>query len=92
MVNKGEEITAKVIKLDPEHKKIGLSIKEYLIDKNKFNRDDIVVGGSKSHSHDKKRKKTSLEEALENAINEDKEHDKKRKKTSSKESDNFLEE
>ena len=62
VVNKGEEITAKVIKLDPEHKKIGLSIKEHLIDQNKFNRDDIVVGGSKAHSHDKKRKKTSSKE------------------------------
>ena len=89
VVNKGEEITAKVIKLDPEHKKIGLSIKEYLIDKNKFNRDDIVVGGSKAHSHDKKRIKTSLEEALENAIDEDKEHNKKSKKSSSKETNNF---
>jgi small subunit ribosomal protein S1 len=45
VVNKGEEVTAKVIKLDPEHKKIALSIKEYLVDKNKVNRDDIVVGG-----------------------------------------------
>lgn len=93
VINKGEEITAKVIKLDPEHKKIGLSIKEHLIDENKFNRDDIVVGGSnKAHSHDKKRKKTSLEEALENAIDEDKNHDKKRRKTSSKETNNPLEE
>ena len=44
VVHKGEEVTAKVIKLDPEHKKIALSIKEYLIDKNKVNHDDIVVG------------------------------------------------
>lgn len=62
VVHKGAEITAKVIKLDPEHKKIGLSIKEHLIDKNKFNRDDIVVGSTKAQSHDKKRKKTPLEE------------------------------
>ena len=34
IVSKGDEITAKVIKLDPEHKKIALSIKEYMIDKN----------------------------------------------------------
>lgn len=92
VVNKGEKITAKVIKLDPEHKKIGLSIKEYLIDENKFNRDDIVVGGSKSSSHDKKRKKTSLEEALENAIDEDKEQDNKLKKTSSQETNSSPEE
>lgn len=43
VVAKGDEITAKVIKLDPEHKKIALSIKEYLIDKNQENRDDIVT-------------------------------------------------
>lgn len=44
VITKGERITAKVIKLDPEHKKIALSIKDYLVDKNKYNRDDIVVG------------------------------------------------
>src|SRR3989304_2424045 len=44
VIQKGEEITAKVIKLDPEHKKIALSIKEYLVEKNKHNRDDIVMG------------------------------------------------
>ena len=44
IVSKGDEISAKVIKLDPEHKKIALSIKEYLIEKNQQNRDDIVVG------------------------------------------------
>lgn len=43
VVSKGDEIVAKVIKLDPEHKKIALSIKEYMIDKNQENRDDIVV-------------------------------------------------
>lgn len=56
VVNKGEEVTAKVIKLDPEHKKIALSIKDYLVDKNKINRDDIVVGTSKSRSSSKKDK------------------------------------
>lgn len=43
IISKGDEVTAKVIKLDPEHKKIALSIKEYLIDKNQENRDDIVT-------------------------------------------------
>lgn len=43
VVAKGDSVTAKVIKLDPEHKKIALSIKEYLIDKNQVNRDDIVL-------------------------------------------------
>ncbi|MGA8164288.1 MAG: 30S ribosomal protein S1 [Waddliaceae bacterium] len=45
VVSKGNEVTARVIKLDPEHKKIALSIKEYLIDENKQNRDDIVIVG-----------------------------------------------
>lgn len=52
VVSKGEAITAKVIKLDPEHKKIALSIKEYLIDKNQCNRDDIVVTTSKRKKKD----------------------------------------
>lgn len=43
VVAKGDEVTAKVIKLDPEYKKIALSIKEYLIDQNQCNDDDIVV-------------------------------------------------
>lgn len=43
VVAKGDEITAKVIKVDPEHKKIALSIKEYFVEQNQFNRDDIVV-------------------------------------------------
>ncbi len=65
VVNKGEEVTAKVIKLDPEHKKIALSIKEYLIDKNNFNRDDIVVGTSKPSKKAKKSEKTEEEESSE---------------------------
>jgi small subunit ribosomal protein S1 len=44
----GDEVTAKVIKVDPEHKKIALSIKDYLIERNKVNRDDIIVGTKKS--------------------------------------------
>lgn len=47
VVSKGDDVVAKVIKLDPEHKKIALSIKEYLIDKNQYNRDDIVVTPAK---------------------------------------------
>ncbi len=44
IVDVGSEVTAKVIKLDPEHKKISLSIKEHLIDETQSNRDDVVVG------------------------------------------------
>ncbi len=56
VISKGQEITAKVIKLDPEHKKIALSIKEYLVDTNKFSRDDIIVGNKGRSPNAKKGK------------------------------------
>lgn len=62
VVQKGEEVTAKVIKLDPEHKKIALSIKDFLVDKNKFNRDDIVVGTSKNSNRKAKKSEDESEE------------------------------
>jgi len=58
VVSKGDKVTAKVIKLDPEHKKVALSVKEYLIEKNQHNRDDIVVGSKAK----KGKKKASDEE------------------------------
>ncbi len=64
IIQKGAEITAKVIKLDPEHKKIALSIKEHLVDENKVNRDDIVVGAAKPRAAAKKKKKSSSEEEV----------------------------
>lgn len=60
VVAKGDEVVAKVIKLDPEHKKIALSIKEYLIDQNQVNRDDIVVTPKK-----RQKKKSEDEEGEE---------------------------
>ena len=53
VVAKGDEITAKVVKLDSEHKKISLSIKEHLIEQNQENRDDIVVPQKKKVLADK---------------------------------------
>jgi len=53
VVAKGSEITAKVIKLDPEHKKIALSLRC-----DQINRDDIVVT---SKQKKKAGKTTSLE-------------------------------
>lgn len=50
VVNKGDEVSVKVIKLDREHKKIALSLKEVLIDTNQCNRDDIMVGPGSSTS------------------------------------------
>ncbi len=62
VISKGQEVTAKVIKLDPEHKKISLSIKEYLIEKNKENHDDILVGEKKKRAPKKKKEKPAEEE------------------------------
>lgn len=62
VVAKGDDITAKVIKVDPEHKKIALSIKEYLVDKNQYSHDDIVVTPTKG----KKKQKRSAEEGQAN--------------------------
>jgi len=67
VIQKDDDVTAKVIKLDPEHKKIALSIKEYLIEKNQLNRDDIVVG---QKSKKKKKKKTSHEDEDEDLTDE----------------------
>jgi len=44
IVKVGATVQAKVIKIDPEHKKISLSIKDHLVDTNHIDRDDIVVG------------------------------------------------
>lgn len=52
VIAKGDDITAKVIKVDPEHKKIALSIKECLIDENHVNRDDIVITQAKKKKKD----------------------------------------
>jgi small subunit ribosomal protein S1 len=54
-VKKGDVISAKVIKVDPEHKKVALSIKEYLIERNQVNRDDIIVGAKSSKKRVKKK-------------------------------------
>lgn len=62
VIQKGDPVTAKVIKLDPEHKKIALSIKDYLIEKNQQNHDDIVVGSKKKQSKKKEKKSTSSED------------------------------
>lgn len=62
IVSKGDDVTAKVIKLDPEHKKIALSIKEHLIDQNQCNRDDIVVTTTKRKKKDAPKENTATEE------------------------------
>jgi small subunit ribosomal protein S1 len=62
IIQKGERIKAKVIKIDPEHKKIALSIKEHLIESNNENADDIIVGGAKKAAPKKGRKKSKKDE------------------------------
>ncbi|MBM3191145.1 MAG: 30S ribosomal protein S1 [Chlamydiae bacterium] len=64
VVKVGDLVTAKVIKLDPEHKKIALSIKDDLVERNRENRDDIVMGASakKSSKGSSKEKPSSDEE------------------------------
>jgi small subunit ribosomal protein S1 len=50
IVSPGQSVTAKVVKLDPEHKKIALSLKEYVIEKKNSNEDDIVVGSTETEA------------------------------------------
>ena len=52
VISVGAEVTAIVLKLDPENKKVALSIKEHLIDRNQVNHDDIVVGGESEDSEE----------------------------------------
>ena len=56
VISEGQEVTARVIKIDPESNKISLSIKE-----NKENQDDIVVGEKKKRSTKKKTKEPAAE-------------------------------
>lgn len=65
VVSKGDEVTAKVIKLDPEHKKIALSIKEYLIDQNQVNRDDIVMTSKRKKKEEKEHSEEEHDEGNE---------------------------
>lgn len=44
IVSIGGAVQAKVLKIDREHKRISLSIKEFLVETNNHDRDDIVVG------------------------------------------------
>lgn len=58
IISVGDKISAKVVKLDPEHKKVSLSIKEYLIERNQCDRDNIVIANSdiNNEKNNKKRK------------------------------------
>lgn len=71
VVAKGDTVTAKVIKLDPEHKKIALSIKEYEIDENQSSHDDIVISPKKKK--DEPEEESSEEQAESEESAEEKE-------------------
>jgi small subunit ribosomal protein S1 len=56
VVSKGDEVPVKVLKIDPEHKKIALSIKEFCLEKGEAHgSDDIVV-----QSPDTRRQKENI--------------------------------
>lgn len=61
VISVNDEVTAKVMKLDPEHKKVSLSIKEYLIDENQENHDDIVVGSAEDEEESEKKRSNHAE-------------------------------
>jgi small subunit ribosomal protein S1 len=63
VVKVGDEVTAKVIKLDPEHKKIALSIKDDIVEKNQKNYDDIVIGDAEKKPSRKKTSKRKGDES-----------------------------
>jgi small subunit ribosomal protein S1 len=73
IVAKGDDVTAKVIKLDPEHKKIALSIKEYLVDTNEYSHDDIVVTATKGKKKQSKKDKGSKDSSDDEQESEEKE-------------------
>lgn len=62
VINKGDRVHAKVIKIDPEHKKISLSLKKSEIENSENEADDIVVTAPRRS----KKKKEAEEEQEEN--------------------------
>jgi small subunit ribosomal protein S1 len=46
IVSVNSKVNAKVLKIDREHKRISLSIKEHLVKTNRHDADDIIIGGS----------------------------------------------
>ena len=65
VVSRGDEVSAKVLKLDPEHKKIALSIKEFLVEKGQLSGDDIVVQSADARRQKEKATKEKSEVAIE---------------------------
>jgi small subunit ribosomal protein S1 len=61
VVTIGGEVQAKVLKIDREHKRVSLSIKEFLVEKNHLDRDDIYVGSYSGGKEDTDASKASKE-------------------------------
>ena len=60
LVAVGDEVEASVIKLDPEHKKISLSLKDFLVNAGeKASKDDIVMGSSEPAAEEAEANKES---------------------------------
>lgn len=62
VVSKGDTITAKVVKIDPEHKKIALSIKEYLVEQRHRAQDEILLDSKKKKGRKEKVRKEERDE------------------------------
>ncbi len=67
IIQKGDEVSAKVIKVDSEHKKISLSVKEYLIEQNQYSHDDIIV----THTDEEESSEEEKENHEDDASSED---------------------
>jgi len=69
VVARDDVITAKVIKLDPEHKKIALSLKQ--VDESEVSSDDIVVSEAPQPSEKQEEEKQDVEPSQEEATEEE---------------------
>lgn len=58
IVSVGNKVRAKVLKIDREHKRISLSIKEHLVEAGKHDTDDIIIGDSSDEEKKGKKRKT----------------------------------
>lgn len=57
VISVGDKVTAKVIKVDPEHKKISLSVKEYESDQGNVDQDDIILSSEEDNDEENSKAK-----------------------------------
>ncbi len=65
VVSRGDEVSAKVLKVDPEHKKIALSMKEFVVEKGQQSGDDIVVQSADARRQKEKASKEQADVVME---------------------------